>query len=328
MKNKVIASILLGSMLLAGCSSTKTTKTTKNPNVNDPTDVETSIDETDETDETDVTKETSEKSHDSKVYYINEINKDEVYKIIDAVYAGSPQKGENVETITRRVEAAVGKDCASCSLFSGGGDICIEYGSIDELPNDGGIIKGRDNLCCIRYNNFRIDWAIENKAVENATILGNKQSYTAPEYPGDGAALFHIFDEEKATELYKVLCGYIDDNFQGYSIGENKAWNGYAAMYDTSKVNKYIAIASMVYDEHIGCWIVYYAAKFESIGVVDKNGNPIPEEDEKAIHGDQPTVETTEVITADGATPDQATNEETKETTVTDEKGNAGSANT
>lgn len=328
MKNKVIASILLGSILLAGCSSTKTTKTTKNPNVNEPT--ETSINETDTTKETSETDVNWDEIGYKTNYLLDKIDKDEIYTIIDGFYLGEPQKGEDTDDIYKRVNEYINKPNGGYSIFGyRGSDIIIEFANTNDVELDGWWINGRDNVCAMTYSGYQIDWDIGDAPT---IVLGNRKSYTDHDYPAGGGVYFHIYDEERAKQLYEILCEYIDAKFPDL-IREVRSEKlvGYAAYLPTTDKTKaldYIASANMFYNEEIKCWEVVYFASFPSIGEVDSDGNPIPEEDEKAIHGDQPTVETTEVITADGATPDQANNKESKESTVTDEKGNTGSANT
>lgn len=326
MKNKVIASVLLGSMLLAGCSSTKTAKTTKNPNANEPT--ETSINETDTSKETDETGDNWDEIGYKTNYLLDKIDKDEIYTIIDGFYLGEPQKGEDTDDIYKRVTKYVNKPNGGYTVFGyRGSDIIIEFANTNDVELDGWWINGRDNVCAMTYSGYQIDWDIGDAPT---IVLGNRKSYTDHDYPAGGGVYFHIYDEARAKQLHDILCKYIDEKFPDLTREvRSESLVGYAAyLPGTEKALDYIASTNMFYNEEIKCWEVVYFASFPSIGEVDKDGNPINVEETKTTDSGDKVTETTEVITADGATPDQANNEEPKEVTVTDDKGNAGSANT
>lgn len=321
MKNKVIASILLGSMLLAGCSSTKTTKNTKNPNVNEPT----SINETDATKETgDIYDEVGYKTN----YLLDKIDKDEIYTIIDGFYLGEPKKGEDTDDIYKRVNEYINKPNGGYSIFGyRGSDIIIEFANTNDVELDGWWINGRDNVCAMTYSGYQIDWDIGDAPT---IVLGNRKSYTDHDYPAGGGVYFHIYDEERAKQLHEILCGYIDAKFPDLTREiRSEKLVGYAAYLPNTDKNKaldYIAATNMFYNEEIKCWEVVYFASFPSIGEVDKDGNPIDIEETKSTDSGDKVTETSEEITSDGdaklPAEDKNPNTDTGETTINpDEDG-------
>lgn len=265
---KVIAALLTGTIILgiASCTKNQTNETKLTP-------ADTKQSETSKTGETgDNWDEIGYKTN----YLLDKIDKDEIYTIIDGFYLGDPQKGENVQAVYDRVTGHINKPNGGYTIFGyRGSDIIIEFANVNDVELDGWWINGRDNVCAITYSGYKIDWDIGDKP---SIILGNREIYTKNhDYPAGGGVYFHIYDEERAKQLYNILCGYVDEKYPDLTREiRSETLAGYAAyLPEEDNALYYQAAARMFYNEEIKCWEVMYVARFASIGEVDKDGNPI-----------------------------------------------------
>lgn len=284
MKKKILSVVLVGALCLSGvaCSSNDTKRSGKKEKEKDQK-IEEEADEDDkdskgskkrgseaedsaEQDETDL-----DEFMRSRDYLLETISEEEILKFVNAIYVGEPNVNDTVQGITERVTTYVGHTGNGCSLYSCGGDICIEFGNTSEMELDGNWINGRDNVCKINYNGYEFnDFDLMKDGWESITVIGNSKSYTYTDRLGSGSVEFHIYDEERAREVYKILCDYIDTEF--VDSDRFDASNSYYEAYEAvGPDNEDItAVAALQYNDACECWNVTYIGRFLSIGVVEE----------------------------------------------------------
>ena len=275
-KEKFIATLLTATMTdgIASCTKAPTDETKLTPADTKASDAS---NDTDTSETGDIFDEVGYKT----TYLLDKIDKDEIYTIIDGFYLGEPKKGENTDDIYKRVTEYINKPNGGYSLFSyRGTDIDIEFANTNDVELDGWWINGRDNVCVMTYSGYQIDWDIGDAPT---IVLGNRKSYTDHDYPAGGSVYFHIYDEERAKQLYDILCGYVDEKYPDLTREvRSESLVGYAAyLPDKDNALDFMASAHMFFNEEIKCWEVIYSARFASIGEVDKDGNPIDVEETK-----------------------------------------------
>ena len=100
-------------------------------------------------------------------------------------------------------------------------------------------------------------------------IAGNSKSYVNENYPGAAETYFHLYDKDRAMQVFEILNTRMVAEYPDAVTSED-------FVTDTSKMIKYKtgdndtrAEVTYQYDENMDCWIVRCAVYFESIGVVD-----------------------------------------------------------
>ncbi len=199
----------------------------------------------------------------SSIYTLKLIDKEEIYKIIDALYLGEPKVGDTTTQIYHRVRDHIQEPCNGYCIYEDN-DICIEYGNITPEYHDG--IGGKDNVCKIVYNGYTLEY--QNKRSTDIKVTGNKPY--DEDLPGLGVVVFHIYDESRANELYGILGSYINNKYPNTIKNANNKDNGYASYVHIYNEKDYYAATNMRFDEKIKCWTVIYVAKFFPISPANK----------------------------------------------------------
>ena len=208
----------------------------------------------------------------SSIYYLKTIDKNTIYPFIESIYFGEPKLNDTTDQIYHRVRDHIDVPCNGYCILNED-TICIEYGNINNIKRDGTL--GKDNVCKVQFENYKL----YNKYNSSKIVKGN---YDAKK-TSSGTVFFHIYNEERANQLYQMLCNYIDIKYPNKNRNANNKYNGYAAYKYINSENEYIAAAYITFDTKLDGWVVYYTVNFEPIKVINNIRNsPTPEVDESA----------------------------------------------
>lgn len=293
MKKKIIALTLAGLICLTACSnSNKTgsgsgTDSDSKDTKSDP--VETTTEAVSEERDTEAFM---RQSH----YLLDTIDADEINMFVDALYAGEPAAGEDTNVIVNRVTDALDFKGNGYGLWSNGGDICLELCNTNEQEKDGPWVDGRDNVCKINWNGYKFnDFDILKDEIP--VVVGNSEAYVNPKTPGSCTVEFHIFDEGRANEVYKILADRMDGDYAGVTREEGKegAWKTYTA-YELGADGKKIRYAEIIigYDEKIEGYIIQYQVRFEPLEGSETAETTVSEASETTVAADETIAEATE----------------------------------
>ncbi len=210
---KVLALVLCSAIAFSAIACSKDSKRRHSDDDDDDTEESLTIesDDGEGSEESDLkpaedTAETTENT-DDLIWLIDTSDKASIHAAIDAMYYSFPIVGDTFEDAKSRLIDATGQNILASTLW-GRYDIEFAYDYASTDGEDSVLVDGRDIVLEITYNGYEIDSSgdIQNPVITDYTILEwqNNQNYTS------GNIDFHIYDEDRAVELYNDIVTYCD----------------------------------------------------------------------------------------------------------------------
>ena len=232
--------------------------------------IETTTEETTDSEEPEKTTEEKESSnYEDKFWFVDVTDKATMRKLIDDLIACEPRLNDECSKehndVGKRVAEGFDHEYSELGLYSEGRTFNFEYGS--ERRTD--IIKERDHINTIGYNNYQLDKLDGHVKFK---VAGYKTVYINKKRPGCGTVIISVYDEDRAKACKDILMEYLKELYKDeIKIIKDRETGGYITFSDDTrdKLAEVQIAEEKGRDGAPGYWKVYCVVYFNNADLMN-----------------------------------------------------------